>query len=126
MYRRHGTQPRGVKKSYGVSVSETVLFGSKEMRNDKIGIKGYPVKMWNHDVDKKYTICYGIHKDKCSKKPRHFLDPYLKTKEHVPPPNTYNMMGNFNFKQNMLNQKSPRVFPFDEISRKAKLYKSPD
>lgn len=36
------------------------------------------------------------------------------------------MMQDLAFKQNMLNQKSPRTMAFDEIKRKAQLYKSPD
>lgn len=34
------------------------------------------MKRWHHDVDK--PIVYGIHKDVMGKKPRHFLDPWLK------------------------------------------------
>ena len=48
------------------------------------GINGYEVKLWHHDVQK--PIIYGIHKDI---KPRHYLDSYLKTKQHVPSPSTY-------------------------------------
>ena len=58
--------------------------------------------MWDHDVEK--PIVYGIHKDKCSKKPRHFLDAFLKSKAHVPPPNaSHNKQNSFILKTNMLN-----------------------
>jgi hypothetical protein len=65
------------------------MYGSKALRHKDLGIPDYPVKLWHHDVEK--PIVYGIHKDKNSKKPRHFLDAYLKTKSIVPPPNTYNI-----------------------------------
>jgi hypothetical protein len=69
---------------------------------------------------------YGIHKEVNSKKPRHFLDAYLKTKAIVPPPNTYNLMRDLTFKQNPMHSKSPRIMECEDIARKAKIYKKPE
>jgi hypothetical protein len=75
-------------------VSETVKFGSREMMQE-FGIKGYPIKKWHHDVEK--PIVYQIHQDtkfedeRFKTKKRHFLDPYLKSKAHVPSPDKYSI-----------------------------------
>lgn len=104
-------QAKSVMRNYTMSVHDTVMLGSKAMRNTDFGIKNYHIKQWHHDIDK--PIVYGIHQDKNSKKPRHFLDAYLKTKAIVPSPNTYNMSKDFTIKQNPLYSKSPRVMEAD-------------
>jgi hypothetical protein len=97
--------------------------GSKRL-NQQYGIQGYEVKLWHHDVDK--PIVFGIHQDKNSKKPRHYLDPLIKQKEHVPPPTTYNVTGDFKLNYNAMYSKSPRVMEADLIERRAKRTKHPD
>lgn len=97
---RQKSQPRTGKApskglEYGLSVSETVKMGSKLM-NQQYGIQGYELKLWHHDINK--PIVFGIHQDKYSKKPRHYLDPLIKQKEHVPPPTSYNVCGDFKLK----------------------------
>ena len=83
-------------RKYNLSVSETVKLGSK--KTSQVGIEGYEMKMWHHDVNK--PIIYGIHKDI---KPRHYLDDVLRTKKIVPPPTQYTVAKDFTIKQNMLN-----------------------
>ena len=61
-----------------------------------MGIEGYEIKLWHHDINK--PLSYGIHKDKVSKKPRHYLDSYMKTKQYVPAPTTYNIAKDLSFK----------------------------
>jgi len=73
--RRHQSMPRNNGIKYGMSVSDTVKMGSKKM-NQQYGIGGYEVKLWHHDVNK--PIVFGIHEDKNSKKPRHYLDILMK------------------------------------------------
>ena len=70
--------------------------GSKDLANDGNGIKGYPIKKWHHDINK--PIVYGIHTEKDSKKPSHYLDTLLKAKAIVPAPNTFNMSRDLSIK----------------------------
>ena len=85
--RRHQSQPRGGFTKPSLSVKDTIILSSKATKYKDVGIPGYPVKLWHHDVEK--PIVFGIHKDK---KARHYLDNYLKAKSIVPPPNAFNMM----------------------------------
>ena len=64
-------------RTYGLSVSDTVKLGSK--KTSQMGIPGYEMKLWHHDIDK--PIVFGIHKEI---KPRHYLDDLLRSKKHVP------------------------------------------
>lgn len=86
-----------------------------------MGIAGYELKLWHHDVNK--PIIYGIHKEL---KPRHYLDEILRQKKMVPSPNTYNVMKDMTVKQNMLNQKSPRITVAGEIEIQEKKKKFPE
>ena len=126
--RRYQSLPRS---QYRLSVQETVQAGSKKTVNSGFGIPNYPdVKkgtngmFWHHDVN--FPIVFGIHKDKYSKVPRHYLDGLMKTKKIVPPPNTYNIPRDLLIKQNMMTSKSPRVTEAIEIEKLAKKNKFPD
>ena len=82
------------------------------------------VKKWHHDINK--PIVYGIHEDKNCKKPRHYLDNYLKSKSIVPSPNSYTVAKDFSLKQNPMYIKSPRETDVDAIQKFQKKYKFPD
>ena len=60
--------------------------------------KDYKVKKWHHDIDKPFILSF--HKDI---KPRHYMDPILKSVKHVPAPNTYNIAKDLTVRQNMMN-----------------------
>jgi hypothetical protein len=106
-------------RKYNLSVSETVKLGSK--KTSQVGIEGYEMKMWHHDINK--PTIYGIHKDI---KPRHYLDDILRSKKIVPPPTQYTVAKDFTMKQNMLNQKSPRITLPVEIEKREKKLKFPE
>ena len=55
-------------------MNETATFGNKKANAGGMGVAGYEIKLWHHDVDK--PLSYGIHKDRG--KPRHFLDDILR------------------------------------------------
>ena len=93
--------PRGSNQNqYKMTVNEMAKMGRKTTLGS--GIEGYEVKLWNHDIEK--PITYGIHNE-CGlrKKPRHYLDQYLRNKAIVPAPTAYNVSGDLTFKQNMCN-----------------------
>lgn len=106
-------------RKYNLSVSETVKLGSK--KTSQVGIDGYEMKTWHHDVNK--PILYGIHKDI---KPRHYLDDILRVKKSVPPPTQYTVAKDFTFKQNMIHGKSPKLTFCDEIQKREKKNKMPE
>lgn len=86
---------------YKLTVNEMATMGSKRTQNN-IGIDGYEVKLWNHDISK--PVSYQIHKESgLRKKPRHYLDNILRSKAIVPAPTTYNIAKDLSLKQNMLN-----------------------
>lgn len=65
--------------------------------------KDYEVKRWHHDIEKPFVARF--FKDI---KPRHYMDPILKSKKHVPAPNAYNVAKDMSVRYNVMNQKSPR------------------
>ena len=77
--------------------------------------KGTKGEFWHQDIN--LPIVYGIHKDKFSTKPRHYLDGLMKTKKIVPSPNTYNITKDLSIKQNMMTSKSPRITEALEIEK---------
>lgn len=78
--------------------------------------------MWHHDVNKPVT--YNIHKDI---KPRHYLDPFLKTKAYVPAPTSYNIAKGFEHKRNTsMVSKSPRITHAEQMINQVKKDKFPD
>ena len=85
-----------------------------------MGIPGYELKLWNHDVQK--PIVYGIHKQI---KARHFLDDILRQKKIVPPPNQYTVAKDFTIKANAIVNKSPRITLAGSIENQAKKDKYP-
>ena len=118
--KRSSSVPRKISAiKYGLSVSDTVKLGSK--KNSQMGIPGYDLKLWHHDVNK--PIIYGIHKEL---KPRHYLDDILRQKKMVPPPDTYNVRKDLTVKMNVMNQKSARLTVASEIERNEKKKKFPE
>lgn len=92
--------------------------GSK--KTSQVGIPGYEMKLWHHDVNK--PIIFGIHKEI---KPRHYLDDLLRSKKNVPDAK-YQIAKDFTFKQNMLHQKSPRITLPMQIEKREKKLKFPE
>ena len=88
-----------------------------------MGVEGYELKLWHHDVNK--PLSYGIHKD-VGKKPRHFLDDIMRQKKIVPPPNQYTIAKDLSIKNNMMVSKAPRTTVAVEIENIARRNKYPD
>ncbi len=84
-------------------------------------LSGYEVKLWHHDVNK--PIVYGIHAEK---KPRHFLDDYLRSKKNVPSPHAYTTAKDLLSPHNPMYAKSPRVTVAVEIEKQAKKKNFPE
>lgn len=85
------------------------------------GIPGYENKLWHHDTEK--PTIYGIHKEM---KKRHYLDNYLRSKQFVPAPTSYNITKDMTIKANAIVNKSPRITQPEEIQVQAKKDKFPD
>jgi hypothetical protein len=84
-------------------------------------LKDYELKKWHHDIDKPFVV--GIHKDI---KPRHYMDPMLKSKKLVPAPNAYQISRELTSKQNIINQKGPRDTMPTVIEKYQKKFKLPE
>jgi hypothetical protein len=102
-------------------ISDMIKYNDK--KNAAAGYLGkdYELKKWHHDVDKPFVV--NFHKDV---KPRHFMDPMLKSKKNMPAPNAYNVAKDLSVRYNVMNQKSPRVTIPIEIEKREKKLKFPE
>lgn len=81
-----------------MSVKDMVSYLDGGQEDSYLG-PNYKLKLWDHDIDKPRVA--GFHKDI---KPRHYMDPYLKSKKGIPGPGHYPISKNpLLFKQNMIN-----------------------
>jgi len=82
---RGQTPNRNVRspKSNMMSVKDMVSYIDGRDESSYLG-PNYKLKLWDHDIDKPRVT--GFHKDL---KPRHFMDPYMKSKKGIPGPGHY-------------------------------------
>jgi hypothetical protein len=105
-----------------MSVKDMVSY--TDGKDEKLYLPNYEIKKWDHDIDKPRIAMF--HKD-VGGKPRHYMDPFLKTKKGIPGPGHYPMKKEpFIFKQNMCNQKAPRSFISTDIEKAEKKKRFPE
>lgn len=86
---------------------QAVLQSRSEQQKLEVGIKGYEVKLWHHDINK--PVSFGIHKHQ---RPHHYLDELMRVKKEVPAPTSYNVRQGLEVKRNIMNQHGPKnTFP---------------